>query len=215
MPGPLVPIGIGVGSAVAGSLLRGGRAKPRNFSDFLSEFEAKHGPERFGLTRQQYQETLRTGATNIRGERDRGVTQGLTQLRQAGLGRSAAAGTVPLRAASASEQSFQQMLARLSALDANVAEQQKSNLRSQGIQAFQAQGQEDARVAAENAQADAQFGNILSTFVDPIENYYLLRDLQAIRSLSLQPSASDYSGRTDELFKTSEALGQFDLTLGG
>jgi hypothetical protein len=214
MPGPLVTAGIVVGSTIAGKILRGSTAKPRSFSQFLSEFESVHGPARFGLTSEEYNEALRTGRTEVIRQRDRATNLGLEQLRQSGLGRSAAAGTVGLRSAAAAEQAFTGLLSKLSALDAQLAERQKFALRSQAITAFNAEGAENARVAAENAQADAQFSQQLGALVDPIESFFLLRDLRTLRSFESGATAPG-TPETDDLFATAEQEGRFDLNLRG
>lgn len=215
MPGPLAIGAITVGSAIAGRVLRGSRREPRSFSQFLADFESRHAPERWGLPGEQYQEALTRGRREIVTQRDVGASRGLTRLREAGLGRSAAASTVGLRSASAAEQAYTGLLSRLSALDAQFAEQQKTNLRSQAISAFQAQSLEDARVGRENLEADQQLGQMIQSFVEPIESFYLLRDLRAMRALTFQPSSNDQAINTQEMFETEEALGRFDLTLEG
>lgn len=204
-------IGIGAGAAFAGSLFRGKPAKPRDFGAFLSDFRARYGPERYGLSTQQYNQAIREGHGAITEQRDIGTMRGMTALRNAGLGMSSAAGTLSLRSASNAEQSYGKLISQLSALDASIAEQQRVNTTNQGIAAFEAQGREDTRVAAQNRMAEQDFGQYLQMFVDPIENYYLMRDLKSIRALSYQPSSFMGQPNTEELFNTMDESGAFDL----
>jgi hypothetical protein len=208
-----IALGIGAGAALAGSILRGAPAKPRDFGTFMDEFKSRYGPARYGIPEEQYRQAIQQGHSAITRERDIGTIQGLSAMRSAGLGRSAAAGTLSLRSASAAEQSYAKLIGQLSALNATMAEQQRQNVNSQGIMAFEAQGREDTRAAAENRMSDSQFGQWVQMFVDPIENYYLMRDLKSIRALSYQPSAFMGQPTTEELFNTMDQSGAFDLNM--